>query len=427
MLDITERNIFEKQLQESQAHAQAADRSKSEFLANISHEIRTPMTAILGFAETLLEQDSDENERTSAVKTIIRNGEYLLEIINDILDLSKLETGKILIQNEKVQPNHIIAEVIDIMRSRADAKSLNCKLHYEGAIPAQITTDPIRLRQILINLIGNALKFTQAGGIEIRVRLDQQETESYLEFDIIDSGCGIPMELQKNLFQPVSLADNSISHRFGKTGLGLTISKKMAELLGEICTWNPPTSTKVAPSGSGLPLAISRGVKLIENMDQLVVSEPKTELGYLETEDQFGAGHRVLLVEDGPDNQKLITYVLRKQGFEIAHASNGQQGFEMALSARDAAHPYDIVLMDMQMPIMDGFQATSALRDSRYEGPIIALTALSLPEEKERCLEAGCDEHVSKPINRQKLTDILRKYVSKSRDRVEADSLQTSL
>ncbi|MHB9081024.1 MAG: ATP-binding protein, partial [Pirellulaceae bacterium] len=363
--DITERKQSEQQLrnytaalesanralEESNQAAEAANRAKSEFLANMSHEIRTPMTAILGFTDILLENSLTE-ESAKAAEIIKRNGVHLLDLINDILDLSKIEAGKGTVDLQQCSPSQIAAEVISLMKVPADAKGLPLSLEVQGSLPETITTDPLRLRQILVNLIGNAIKFTEVGGVRVVVRLDSvSEGESKFVFDVIDTGIGMSAEQMGRLFRPFSQVDSSACRRFGGTGLGLAISKRMAEMLGgDIVIRSSP--------GQGSTFSFSMG---IGRLDGLAMTQESSQAVTARKPVSDAPQHldcRILLAEDGPDNQRLIAFLLRKAGAEVELADNGRIALDLALAAQQADCPFDLIVMDMQMPVMDGYEAT---------------------------------------------------------------------
>jgi signal transduction histidine kinase len=388
--------------------ADAANRSKSEFLANMSHEIRTPMTAILGFSEILEGREVDQ-EQLEMVRTIRRNGEYLIGIINDILDLSKIEAGKLEIEHIQCSPCQVLSEVVSLMRVRASAKNLPLVIEYDGPIPQSIQSDPVRLRQILINLTGNAVKFTEVGKIRLVARLtDADSNEPKMRFDVIDSGIGMAEEQIGKLFQPFVQADSSTTRKFGGTGLGLTITKRLAEILGgNVYTHSVPGE------GSTFSVTVSTGpldgVKMVDNPTEAEV--PTEQVAKSATGDAR-LDCRVLLAEDGPDNQRMISFILKKAGADVAVAENGQVAFDLALAARDEGNPFDVILMDMQMPVLDGYGATGKLREAGYSGPIIALTAHAMSSDKVKCLNAGCDEYTTKPIDRKRLISLVAQYAS---------------
>ncbi|MHB8974963.1 MAG: MEDS domain-containing protein, partial [Pirellulaceae bacterium] len=343
--DITERKRVEEELQKARQAAEVANRSKSEFLANMSHEIRTPMTAILGFTDILLGNSVSEEESAKAAEIIKRNGVHLLDLINGILDLSKIEAGKCTVDLQKCSPSQIAAEVISLMKVRADAKGLPLSLEVQGSISEEVTTDPVRVRQCLLNLIGNAIKFTEVGGVRVVMRLD----ESKFVFDVIDTGLGMSADQMDLLFRPFSQVHSSACRSFGGTGLGLAISKRMAEMLGgDIVVQSSP--------GQGSTFSFSMG---IGRLDGLAMTQEVSQAATASESVSNAPLHldcRILLAEDGPDNQRLITFVLRKAGAAVELADNGRIALDLALAAQQADCPFDLIVMDMQMPVMDGYE-----------------------------------------------------------------------
>ncbi len=416
ILDITNRLQIETQLQVSRERALAADRSKSEFLANMSHEIRTPMTAILGFNDILLDSVTGR-ENIEAARTVKKNGEYLIDLINDILDLSKVEAGRLDIELTDCSPQEIVAEVASLMRVRAAAKNLPLEVRFDGPIPETIQTDLTRLRQLLINIVGNAIKFTEFGSVQIITSLvKQSDDESILRFDITDTGLGIAEDKLDKIFLPFTQADSSTTRQFGGTGLGLTICKRVAELLG-----GEVSVTSSLGKGSTFSITIAtgplKGVPLLENKSESVresrgaTTMPAAQLPTLSS--------RILLAEDGPDNQRLIGFILKKAGAEVAVANNGQIAIELVAEAVAANRPFDVILMDMQMPILDGYSATRQLRNRGYAGPIIALTAHAMNGDRQKCLDAGCDDYITKPIDREALLRSIEKLEKQTKYRQE--------
>jgi signal transduction histidine kinase/DNA-binding response OmpR family regulator len=398
-------------IREAKEAAESASVAKSQFLANMSHEIRTPLTAILGFAENFLEPGTPESERQHAVTTILRNGEHLLGILNDILDLSKIEAGKLAVERIQVSPTRLAADVVAIMRVRADAKGLTLALRYTSAIPETILTDPTRLRQILINLLGNAIKFTERGAVELHVALEQDTGEPRLRFDVIDTGIGMTPAQINRLFEPFSQADGSTTRRFGGTGLGLAISRQLARFLaGNVTVESDPGR------GSRFSLTVATGPleggALIEEP-----REPAQPSGHFERVD-FSAVHleaRILLVEDSPDSQLLIASFLRKLGAHVEVADNGKSGVEKALASVRSPSPFDLVLMDIQMSGLDGYAATRRLRLEGFRPPVIALTANAMSGDREECLAAGCDDYAVKPINRSQLVRQIQTLLARTK------------
>ncbi len=409
--DVTERVLTDialkqaqNELTQSKEAAELANIAKSQFLANMSHEIRTPMTAILGFTEILLSNVALP-ENIDAARTVKENGEYLLRLINDILDLSKIESGKLKVEQIASSPHQIIAEVVSLMRVRAKAKGLPLDVQYVGPVPETIFTDPTRLRQILINIVGNAIKFTETGSIRIVCRLlNKTDEKPKLQFDVIDTGIGVPADKVEQIFKPFTQADGSTTRNFGGTGLGLSISKRLAELLdGEFSV------SSTFGEGSTFSVTVSTGpldnVRLIQNAAEAGVE--KTDEKVTDHADISLCNRRILLAEDGPDNQRLISFILNKTGADITFADNGQIAFELATAAESEGRPFDVILMDMQMPVLDGYSATRRLREEGYTRPIIALTAHAMASDRQKCLDAGCDDYTTKPIDRRRLIELV--------------------
>jgi Amt family ammonium transporter len=404
--------IQAEQLREARAQAESASQAKSDFLANMSHEIRTPMTAVLGFADVLLANLRDA-EGLNAAQTIKRNGEYLLEIINSILDLSKVEAGQLQIELRRCSPQQIVAEVLQLMRVRAEAKGLQLVAEFKGQLPVTIYTDPTRLRQILLNLVGNAIKFTPCGKIRLRVQLQLAgQPQPLLRFSLIDEGIGMTREQLEHLFQPFSQGDASMARRFGGTGLGLSISKRLAELLGGelLCTSSSPergTTFAVTVTTGSL-----EGICLVRPSENCEV-HPASDLQDPPLWGSTALDCNILLADDSPDNQDLVAFVLRKAGAQVTLADNGQQALDMVQRAQHGGKPYHVVLMDMEMPVLDGYAATRCLRTRGFQGAIIALTAHAMREELDKCLAAGCDAYATKPIDHD-LVDLIAAHAGRA-------------
>ena len=420
VLDITEQQKMDAALRESRERAIEADRMKSEFLANMSHEIRTPMTAILGYAELLHDHCKDfdlPKDSLDPIETIKRNGNFLLELINDILDISKIEVGKIEVEQIRCSPVQLVRDVFNLMKVRSQAKNFPLEVHFEGPIPESICTDPTRLRQILINIVGNAIKFTESGSVQIVTRmLNQPGEEPQLQFDVIDTGVGIAEENSSKLFKPFMQADGSTTRTFGGTGLGLAISKALATLLG-----GEVTVSSVVDAGSTFTVTIATGsldsVPMIDQSDlsgtKKTITKRSTTKETMTNTDAPLQNCRILFAEDGLDNQRLIGFILKKAGAEVTLAENGQISYDLAAKAIADNNPFDVILTDMQMPVMDGYTCTQKLREEGYEGPIIAVTAHAMNSDRQKCLDAGCDGYTTKPVDRKNLIATIASYANK--------------
>jgi signal transduction histidine kinase/FixJ family two-component response regulator len=411
-----ELNTRTRELERAMHAANAASQAKSEFLANMSHEIRTPMTAILGFSENLFDESLSDTDRQEAIAGIHRNGQHLLGIINDILDLSKIEAGHLEIEYTRFSPVELVDACMVQLRERAESKGLTLMRTYEPPLPATIESDPTKLRQILVNLLGNAIKFTERGSIELRCRLElnrEDRGNAFLRFDVIDSGIGMTSDQIARVFEPFTQADSTTSRRFGGTGLGLSICKRLSRLLGgNISARSEPgkgsTFTARIRTGALVDVPLLGANELEPHSSE---PPPRSEAAHPTHPSSLNC--RILLAEDGPDNQKLISFILRKAGADVAVADNGRIALETALAARDAGAPFDVILMDMQMPVMDGYSATRALRDAAYRGAIIALTAHAMSSDRDKCLAAGCDAFATKPVNRAHLIELIAAHLGK--------------
>jgi signal transduction histidine kinase len=394
-----------KELRDTQNRLEQANRSKSEFLANMSHEIRTPMTAILGFAN-LLNDSLTSPADIEAVDTIRRNGEYLIEIINDILDLSKIEAGRLQLERGPCSPREIAAEVINLLRPRCQAKGLSLDYAVDEAVPPIIQSDALRLRQVLLNLVGNAIKFTESGAVRVDARLvEDRDAGELVRFDVNDTGIGIRADCLGGLFQPFSQGDTTVTRRFGGTGLGLALSRRLAQLLGgEIAVASVP--------GQGSTFTLTVAV-LAPQSEAAPAINPESPRPQLQTGGKLPKlSARILLAEDGPDNQRLMTFMLKSAGAELVVVENGREAVDQVAAALAAGRPYDLVLMDMQMPVLDGYRATSELRAGGFTAPVIAVTAHAMSGDRQKCLNAGCDDVVTKPFSRSGLLEAVERCLT---------------
>jgi len=397
--------VLARDRDEARRAAQEASRLKSEFLAHTSHEIRTPMTALVGYTELLGDPDLSPAERAEGLATVRRNGEHLMTIVNDILDLSKIESGRMTIERMACSPFALVAEVAAVLRPRAAHDGLDVEVGYRSPLPETIETDPTRLRQILLNLVGNAIKFTPRGSVRLEVGPVE---DTRLCFEVIDTGIGLDAEQQARLFTAFSQADASTTRRFGGTGLGLAISKRLAGMLG-----GDLRVRSLPGEGSTFTLTIDvgslAGVRLLDRPPEVRAAAERPEPSADERQALRG---RILLAEDGLDARRLLARHLRAAGAEVETAENGLVACELALRAAEAGAPYDLILMDMQMPELDGYAAAARLRAAGYRGPIVALTAHAMEDERARCLGAGCDGFATKPILRRTLIEVARAYLA---------------
>jgi signal transduction histidine kinase/CheY-like chemotaxis protein/HPt (histidine-containing phosphotransfer) domain-containing protein len=383
--------------------ADNANQAKSSFLANMSHEIRTPLTAIIGFSESMLDAGQDHAERVEAIKTVTRAGHHLQNVINDILDLSKIEAGKLEVNKVSVPLFSSISDVVRLAELQAEGKGIELKLEYAFPLPTEINSDPVRLKQILINLLSNAVKFTEKGSVTLRVAC--QRDSRLMRFEVSDTGIGMTEEQQSRLFAAFSQADSSTTRMFGGTGLGLYLSKSLSEMLGG------SIEVESAPGvGSKFTVTVAAG-----DVGDVAMVNAESEISR-QQEDNVPAKApelrgRILLAEDNVDNQKLFRIFLGRLGADVSIVDNGALAVEEALQGA-----YDLVLMDMQMPVMDGLEATRKLRECDYRGPVVALTANAMKEDIEKCLAAGCDAFLSKPVDRVRFNQVISMYLQSHED-----------
>jgi len=404
--DITRRKTAEALLEQARDRAEAANKVRGEFLANMSHEIRTPMTAILGYADILSNHLSDPDD-LECVETIRSNGRFLLEIINDILDISKIDAGRIQLQKEEVSTAQLIGDVLQLMQIRAQEKQLSLKAEFETDIPTTIETDPVRLRQVLLNLLGNAIKFTTNGEVRLVARFVPESAQ--MEFDVVDTGIGISPPDIDRLFEPFIQFDSSSTRTAVGTGLGLTISRRLVSTLGGKFTVRSHPG-----EGSTFTFSIDCGTH-----GPLRKLHPGSEI--VSTTKPFTGGEiqlagRVLLVDDRREVRYLAEHFIVDAGGTVITANSGEEALATLAEEPDGEPDVNVVLMDVQMPVMDGLEATRRLRQQGFDRPIIALTASAMQEDRERCLAAGYDDFLSKPIDREILIEKLSHWVDQSRN-----------
>ncbi len=380
-------------LDSAREEAMTASRAKSRFVANTSHELRTPLNSIIGFVDLLLDAKLEESERRRFLEIIKRSGNQLLQIVNDILDLSKIEAEKMDIEEHVFSPQEMLEEVKNMMTLKAVDKGLGFKFESRQVLPKKVVSDPLRIKQILVNLIGNAVKFTSKGGIVVTVQvIPQSDQLVILQYDISDTGPGISVENVDYLFRPFSQLDSSLNRNFGGSGLGLSLSKSLAEQLGGELTLLESEPNKGSTFRFRIPC------KMIEN----ATWEPSLNLEKDKKAVDILNGKRILLVDDSVENQILSALFLRGAGAEVDVAENGQMAIEIYEKQQ---HYFDLILMDLQMPILDGYEATRILRAKGYQVPIIAFTAHAMKDELENAKSAGFNDCLTKPIKRQILAE----------------------
>jgi two-component system, sensor histidine kinase len=404
--DINDRKSYETQLVEAQAAAESANRAKTQFLANVSHEIRTPLNAIIGFTELMLDPDIPADEKFDNLSIVRRNGQQLLKIINEVLDISKVEAGGLEIERLETHLPNLISSIKSMMSVIAFKKNLKLDIKVIGEIPDRIWTDSTRLQQILTNIVGNALKFTIQGGVLLTVEQvgGGAGDSARMRFVVHDTGVGIDKSAAEKIFLPFTQADSSTTRVYGGTGLGLALSRRLARALGGDLWLQASEPGQGSTFVMEIEAQVAPEARWVRRFTDL---EDGDEIGTGALKSVQLQGRRILLVEDAEDNQILISCFLQNSGAKIDIARNGKEAVEKAL-----ANDYSLVLMDIQMPLLDGYEATSRLRQAGFRRPIIALTAHALNEERDKCLRVGCNAHLTKPINRRQLIDSVVRYLN---------------
>lgn len=398
-----------RELEMAMERAESASRTKSEFLANVSHEIRTPLTAILGYASELRNLDLPDEERAEAAEVIEQNGHYLLQVVNNILDLSSMEAGELPLRSELFEPAQIVAEVCRTLTPVAQKADLQLSWQVEDSVPKDAYSDPIRVKQILMNLVGNAVKFTQQGSIEVLLRLRAEDDarspeERTLEISVRDTGIGMTVEQIGRVFRPFTQADTGTARRFGGTGLGLTICEGLARRLGGII------DVQSQPNGGStfrLDLPVGRPPHTIPTRESRADGDSPLR------------GHHVLVADDTAVNLRLIHRLLERGGATVDAVPNGQAVLDLY---RTGSEKYAAIILDLQMPRLDGFATFKRLREEGWAGPTIALTGNAFEEERQRCLDSGFDAFLTKPVDREQLcnaiNDLVAQAASRSKEKV---------
>jgi len=418
--DISSQKQTEYELRHARERAETASASKSDFLANMSHEIRTPMTAILGYADLIAQTEQNDPEAASnAAAAIQRNGAHLLALINDILDLSRVEAGKLTIEREPVFLGALLEDAAALLAERAAAKQLDLDINYLTPIPEHINSDPVRLRQIIVNLLGNAIKFTERGGVTIDVAHDEDAGD--IDIRVMDTGVGVPEDRRDDLFEAFTQADASSTRRHGGSGLGLCISRRLARLLGGEVELESSEPGKGSVFALRIPASAEADVPLVRpDANTKPPAVPAPAKPPLPGDGLPLEGARILYVEDGPDNQRIISHFLRKAGADVKLADDGAAGLAALCRDEDPGaelldpQPFDLILTDMQMPVMDGYTAVAAYREKGGRLPVIALTAHAMRGDREKCLEAGCDDYAAKPVDRDPLVELCASWIERA-------------
>lgn len=400
---------IQSNLHQAKTFAEASSKIKGEFLAKMSHEIRTPINGIVGMTELVLESKLDDEQR-DCLQTAKQCADHLMELISDILDFSKIESGKLVLESTKFQFREILGTTMSMFRVKACEKDITLRIEIAEDIPNYLVGDPVRVNQVVMNLVGNAIKFTEKGEVSVSVKLMDRDTEHVkLRFDIQDTGIGIPEETQEAIFDAFSQADDSTTRKFGGTGLGLAISSQLAEMMGG------SISVKSQPGQGSTFTFIARFGIANEH-------PPKKQLQHLRNQNSKFHSAKILLVEDNPFNQKVATRMLEKLTHEVHVANDGYEALESLKK-----EPYDLVFMDVQMPNLDGLETTRRIRRAEQESghhiPVVALTAHAMAEDRQKCLDAGMDDYLSKPITIDSLRNAIVRILRKKNEQKPSENI----
>ncbi|MDH5258588.1 MAG: ATP-binding protein, partial [Gammaproteobacteria bacterium] len=378
--------------------AESANKAKTQFLANMSHEIRTPLTAVIGFSELLKDPDIDPLKRDDKVNTIVRNGRHLLSIINNILDLTKIESDKLDVEEIVFSPVQEIKEIEEVFRPIIEEKGVEFCTEFDFPLPRTVVSDPVRLRQILFNLLGNANKFTSEGQIKLSLEFDEKNQQILVK--VADTGIGLSQVQRKNIFTPFNQADSSTTRKYGGTGLGLTISRRLAKILGGDLKVN-------SNIGQGSEFILSLDYTASED-EQFIYdsSDYMPDEKMIDAIVNYNFSGNILVAEDTIEIQELVNIYLENTLIQLTFVDNGKKAVSRALR-----EDYDLILMDMQMPIMDGIEASKTLREKEYHRPIVAMTANTFVDDINEYRNAGINEILAKPFNKSELFGVLSNYL----------------
>lgn len=396
--DVTGLKRIQDELRIAKQSAESANRAKSNFLANMSHEIRTPLSAIIGFSELMAQKITTEEERYRFAATVKRNGQMLMQIIDDILDLSKIEAGKLDLEIVDVNVRKMISDLTELFNLSASDKKIDLISHIEDDVPKMITADPTRLRQILFNVVGNAIKFTQEGQVSIGVRAIKDGNKApgdFVEIEVSDTGLGISVEQQQRIFRPFSQADSSTTRKFGGTGLGLILTRHLSQAMGG--DFNLRSSEPGVGSKFYVHLPIG---EMTSKSKSHQGSKKSRSLTPIRGKRLLHA--KILLIEDSEDNRYMVEQLLLREGATVRTAHNGEEGVELT-----CLEEFDLIITDIQMPSMDGFSVAKIIRKGGFRGPIIGLTAHAFREHKIKSKSSGITEHLTKPIDADALIERL--------------------